>query len=440
MTYTDLAAITELDRISVKRGNAYLDTSVKALLKFLGVDCSDPKHFLRYDYILGDTNHDNKTDWFTVKGSPLTNGDFSDIILGVSDLALKLPVKTKYVVLDIDRGSQYHFKNSKSQFDKLLETAASIGLNKPVIIQSSQSQGIHIYYPLGKAVYSWSANLAITYVFKQLGLTVANGQLEIFPKRSPKNNYRQVGSLRVPMSSRYSYLIDNDSLECIPAKDRRRAIASFLSSCKAATTHNSEFIATHKGLSDSAIADRYKFLNQIAASESKPYQSKTYLDMVATQAIIDKGLAGSGQSNQLALHCCQVANLALHNPTFNDCVNEIVRLVKSAPGYDRWYRDKRGLPKKASDLMHSWVDRYGYYGGPAVLPSRPARRKPKAEIDKRTLVKKANLKLVRNAIAKLKRRKAYKLDKVIKLTQVAEISGVSVETVKRFNYQGLLTL
>jgi hypothetical protein len=124
---------------------------------------------------------------------------------------------TKYAMLDLDWTSKYHPAYDIDAFIKLLHTLEQIGLTRYIVIQSSHSRGLHIYFPLPKAVktYHLAASIRITLI--NAGFEIKNGQLEIFPncKRyaKAKGDYSHYKPHRLPLQPNSgSWLMEDDGL------------------------------------------------------------------------------------------------------------------------------------------------------------------------------------------------------------------------------------
>ena len=103
---------------------------------------------------------------------------------------------TSYLMLDIDRDSQYHPSHSAEQFSDLIGTCEDIGLVRPLLIRSSNSNGLHIF-PLGEQLPTWKAAKRLQDHLTQHGFEMATGQLELFP--NPKANGSRYHGHRLPL-------------------------------------------------------------------------------------------------------------------------------------------------------------------------------------------------------------------------------------------------
>ncbi|BAQ66977.1 hypothetical protein [Geminocystis sp. NIES-3709] len=95
---------------------------------------------------------------------------------------------SQYIMLDIDKNSPYHPNNDRKAIIKLEFALSKIGLIENIKIQSSNSDGLHIYYPIKVKIKSYQLGKKITEYLEAEGWTVKNGILEVFPNKK-KGNY-----------------------------------------------------------------------------------------------------------------------------------------------------------------------------------------------------------------------------------------------------------
>jgi hypothetical protein len=120
-------------------------------------------------------------------------------------LGKRFGLLTNYLMLDIDAGSLYHPRNSGLQ--PILDAIEQLGLCRCLIIQSSDSTGIHLYFPLSAAVNSWALANAAHSVLSAAGIQITGGQCELFPNK--KAIGAQHNGHRLPLQQG-SYLLDDD--------------------------------------------------------------------------------------------------------------------------------------------------------------------------------------------------------------------------------------
>ena len=145
-----------------------------------------------------------------------------DLLMGVSFRS-----KTHYCLEDIDRGGDNHPLTNINKFEDILQRNKEIGLHGHVLVQSSHSGGLHVFYPTPEEVSSIRLACAIKQTAESAGYPVKNGQLETFPnvKRYVKNPQHRLEipayqAHRLPLQpDSGSYILDDnlnpisDSLE-----------------------------------------------------------------------------------------------------------------------------------------------------------------------------------------------------------------------------------
>ncbi|MBW4461824.1 MAG: hypothetical protein KME47_16520 [Nodosilinea sp. WJT8-NPBG4] len=146
-----------------------------------------------------------KLDWVTYSKYPLSAQTLhqrwsnEDEIVGVR--FSNGEGKTSYFLLDIDSDSNCHPNNHWVNFISLLNVMDQLGLFGRVIVRSSFSNGIHVYFPLPEKVHCYKLALVIEAACSKGRFAVKPGTLEIFPnvkcKGSNYNGHRlplQLGS------------------------------------------------------------------------------------------------------------------------------------------------------------------------------------------------------------------------------------------------------
>ena len=142
---------------------------------------------LRDEFFRGDwnwitrPNHD-KSAWATCSQFPLSVGAFVNKFADpLNLLGISFGDITNYLAQDIDIGSPYHPANDPQEFERFLGTLEKIGLTAPVIIQSSDSGGIHVYYFLARSVSTIRAATLLKVTLINAGFRAKDGDLELFP-------------------------------------------------------------------------------------------------------------------------------------------------------------------------------------------------------------------------------------------------------------------
>jgi hypothetical protein len=89
---------------------------------------------------------------------------------------------TNYIMIDIDRHSAYHpIQAGGDEIAGIRQVLAMMGLTHSLIVTSSHSQGLHLYFPLPRPVQSDINARRIHNRLHQAGYLLKGGQLELFP-------------------------------------------------------------------------------------------------------------------------------------------------------------------------------------------------------------------------------------------------------------------
>ena len=106
-------------------------------------------------------------------------------------LGVRFGNSTRYGMVDIDRGSSLHFLSNPQAFQDLCTAFEQIGLRRYVVIFSSLSEGLHIYFPLPEQVNTFNLACALRMAVESSGFKIKGGQLELFPNtKTYKKNHR----------------------------------------------------------------------------------------------------------------------------------------------------------------------------------------------------------------------------------------------------------
>ena len=133
-------------------------------------------------------------------------------------IAIRPMNKIKVLILDIDCNSRY-----RDDYSEVLDALEEIGLVRCLRVISSSSGGLHLYFPLERAIKSEFLYVSIKAWLQHRGLIVAPGHLEIFPSATSKWQLNDEGrkelvylaqSIRLPLQSYkkplMSYVVDED--------------------------------------------------------------------------------------------------------------------------------------------------------------------------------------------------------------------------------------
>lgn len=112
---------------------------------------------------------------------------------------------TNYLLIDVDINSPFHPRNGG--IGPILAAMESLGLCRYLLIRSSGSEGLHIYFPLAEPVSSWGIARAAHTALTTAGVKIAGGICELFPNKKAFN--AEHNGHRLPLQQG-SFILDND--------------------------------------------------------------------------------------------------------------------------------------------------------------------------------------------------------------------------------------
>ena len=303
----------------------------------------------RFDYLYAPhPDPGTKPEWQTESRHPL-----SDRLIAQSAYlyGVRPGSNTSYGLIDIDKGSPYHPQRDPLALSRIQAALEPLGLVTSLKLTSSDSKGLHIYFPFAEAVPSWQLALAVTTLLENAGFKIMPGWLEVFPNRkpfSPDGSFSLFNGHRLPLQQG-SYLL-NDDLQPIASSH-----LTFVHQWRTAATRNDISIqvleqtvrqAKRKAYRVSGKAE--KFLNDLNAEIepgwSGPGQTNHILGRITMRSYIFGHVIGAeGPLNGRAL------------------VDDIVRVARALPGFKDYCGHQRGLVKKAKAWAHSIESKQRYF-------------------------------------------------------------------------------
>ncbi len=285
--------------------------------------------------------------WKTESAYPLQPRNLWDTYCNSSHLlGLRFGKETRYALLDIDRGSRYHFLNNPRQFKSILEICEGIGLCRPLVIQSSDSGGIHVYFFLPEPIPTFKLACAIKFALLEAGVLCKPGEIESFPnvKAYAKNKPSNYNAHRLPLQVG-SVLLDDDF------EPLTNNLALFLD------------------LADTAAACQDLTELVAAISKSCQRQSRTYTPSISNRAQEWKshlenrsiqGWTGKSQTNELLKDFATygVVWLALKGQAL---VEHVVATAINAPGYQQFCSHQHETRQRAIDWSRAAETYYSPY-------------------------------------------------------------------------------
>lgn len=270
-------------------------------------------------------------------------------------LGLGFGRETRYLLIDVDAGSDYHPSRSPDQFFSLVRSLEAIGLCRYLLVQSSCNGGLHVYFPLPEPVSSFALAVAAKQALSQEGFQLRDGQLELRPnvkhyRQGRPSNYQPH---RLPLQAGSFLLngdlepVSNDLTEWLNAFDCAAQQQDF----DQLTDVLPRAVASHK-----------------QGRHLKPITQSAELWRSELETVLAQGWTGPGQSNQL------FKNFAVFGRVFQglggeDLQSYIVESARSAPGFFQFSNHVHDLTERARDWQRQ-VEETGYYLPYCAHPKR----------------------------------------------------------------------
>ena len=284
----------------------------------------------------------SKPEWKTETRYPITGRRLYDYWADNETLiGVRFGNQTEYALLDIDKGSPYHPNNNHEKFKTVLQALEEIGLVRPLIVQSSHSEGLHIYYPLWQEVPSFGIACAIKASLQKNNCEIAAGVIESFP--NTKKYDSEYNGHRLPLQTG-SYLLDND-LQII-GRDLNKFVETWL------TVQEQQDIDLLKQAISEAKANY-----QPPKDNRKPIKWREDLEKQ-----IEAGWTGQGQSNQLLYLMGKYARVFLGCEEDEAIAEYITKIARAAAGFLKFCGDIKRLEQKAKDIA-KWCMKHHFPWG-----------------------------------------------------------------------------
>ncbi|MFN8797136.1 MAG: hypothetical protein ACK5YH_02270 [Pseudanabaena sp.] len=348
----------------------------------------------------------SKPEWKTETRYPISGRRLYDhwadpeILIGV-----RFGNQTEYALIDIDKNSPYHPNNNHEKFKNVIQALEDIGLVRPLIVQSSHSQGLHIYYPLWKAVSSFGIACAIKACLQKNNCEIAAGVIESFP--NTKRYESEYNGHRLPLQTG-SYLLNSDLQ--IVGRDLNQFVETWL------TVQEQQDLE----LLNKAIAEA-KANYQPPKDNRRPIQWREDLEKQ-----IEEGWTGKGQSNQLLYLMGKYARVFMGCEEIEAIAEYITKTAKAAAGFIKYCGDRKRLTQKAKDIAKWCLKHHFPWGSKNNETTEEGDREEMA--NQKAQRQAERLKRIRNAVAELK--VTGQMPETIRgmAQAIAKTAKVSVET------------
>lgn len=320
------------------------------------------RFYLGYRYIL--SPNVRPTAWKTIH-QPLADGFVEYYANSLCQLGVGFGAYTSYAMQDIDRGSPHHPCNDPIAFKGILDTLAQIGLTTPVIIQSSLSGGIHIYYFFDRDLNTFRVASLISVKLIQAGFEIKNGHLELFPNaKSFADEDRKSNHIahRLPLQpDGGGAILDRagNPLMCGANLNCETQLEAFLQMAKASALGND--IAKIERQLDPIYQEfksdpsRYQHFDKKDKSEAARQWRKNL------QTMIGIGWTGYHQTNSLIPKFLAYGMVFLNlDDSKKDLYEWAIENIPLAPGYNQYCRHQHEIEARIRDWINSSIDNQFY--------------------------------------------------------------------------------
>ncbi len=297
----------------------------------------------RFDYIYAQHPDPNqKPDWQSEARHPLPDRLIEQ---GAFLYGVRFSQQTKYVMLDLDKGSPYHPARDQMALNRIIEALDPLGLVSHLAVISSDSKGLHIYFPFLVELPSWKISVAVAALLENAGFKVLAGWLEVFPNRKA---YAPAGGDEISLYNGHrlplqqgSYLL-NDDLN--PTGGSQATFA-----------RNWQTAAAHNDIDELLLEQTIK----IACRKNYYVSGKAEKFLNDLNADIEPGWSGPGQTNFL------LGRIAMRSYIFGhvlgapaplageELIADIIRVAIGLPGYADFCGHQHDIESRAKEWARS---------------------------------------------------------------------------------------
>ncbi|MBW4422655.1 MAG: hypothetical protein KME13_26165 [Myxacorys californica WJT36-NPBG1] len=303
----------------------------------------------RHDYLWAEhPAPGERPQWQTQSKHPLSDRLIQQ---GAFLYGVRFGAKTNYFVIDIDKSSAYHPSRDPFAIQRLLAALEGIGIVAYLAVTSSQSGGLHLYFPYKAAQKSYQIGRVVQAMTQNAGFRVKPGHLEIFPNARP---YQEKLSLyaghRLPLQLG-SYLL-NQNFEPIFTTE-----AEFIRQWKFAQARND--------LSTETIEQAWRTARRQERAITK--NAAKFLNDL--DAEIEPGWTGFGQTNWILSKVADREFIFRHVVSGGEplqgetLVAAILCVVTALPGYKEFCRHQHDIEERVRDWARCVENHRYHYGG-----------------------------------------------------------------------------
>ena len=268
---------------------------------------------------------------------------------------------TAYIMFDIDRGSPNHPSNDPRAFERFLHTLARIGLNTPVIIRSSHSGGIHVYYFFDRDINTFRIASLSQVTLLNAKFEIADGTLELFPNCKPHDNKSNHKLHRSPLQPNNGGAIldrQGNPLICGVNLNHETQLHAYLQMAKN-SARNNDIDKIEQQLDPvyaifKSIPSRYQYIHNKGLSE------KAKVWKIDLEVFMGIGWTDYHQTNGLIPRFIAYGIVFMGLEDQKDLFEWVLFAIKNTNGYTQYCRHQHNIEARIWDWIKLTADKQFY--------------------------------------------------------------------------------
>ena len=276
--------------------------------------------------------------WTTVK-HVLTDALLTSLWKSAREIVgVRFGSKTQYCLLDIDIGSIYHPNNS-DRLPELLGCLEEVGFTRYIPIQSSYSEGLHIYFVFSERVPTFKVASLLANTLKDAGFPLKKGQLEIFPNTktyvttNDPSKFTKYNGHRLPLQEG-SFVLDENY------EPYSNSLEYFISCCKWCA----------EGIDIDEIKENLSKPKKFSNKKNSKTESVIEKWKEDIARVINTGWTDYHQTNQIIYKLAQKV-IVFDETIYEDKLSWMVSTIKEMPGYKEYCRHQHEIEKRCEEWL-----------------------------------------------------------------------------------------
>jgi hypothetical protein len=316
-------------------------------------------------------NEGEKPEWRTLK-RVVQATDLDRIYASENTLiGVRFDKTTKYSLIDIDIRSLCHPQVNKNEWDRLMKALEDAGLTDRIIIQSSDSGGLHVYFWFGEELETYKVAQLLWSVCHSGGFALRGGNVETFPNAKRYTPFPSMyNGHRLPLQPGTGSILLDEYFEEI------ESINPWGEFCYRVETSQQDIELLKKKLAWGVRYHRQhaRYSGVAGLCSSAADWQKSLIDRLTL------GWTSKGQTNELIRTACVLA-WVFGDGSRNDA--EIVEKLVNMPGYREFCGHQHEIESRVKDWMDCVTKQYWPYCRPDMRPfasmrdEQPVKAKPK---------------------------------------------------------------